>query len=232
MSDAEALTALDTDLWVATRGLPLWVGDVGTRMTVMRLGGGDLLLHSPVSLDPGLRAALDRLGRVRWVVGPSLVHHLFLADYAKAYPAAALWGAPGLAAKRPDLRFERTLAGAAVPEWEGRVHYARFEGAPRINELVFLHRPTRTLVLTDLAFNVQPGAKNRAKIFHWLVGAGGGFGPHRIIRAVIRDRAAARRSLAGILAWDFERIVVTHGDVLERGGREALRAGFAFLGPS
>src|SRR5262245_47319802 len=150
MSTAETLTALDTDLWVATRSLPLWVGDVGTRMTVMRLGG-DLLLHSPVSLDAELREALDRLGRVRWVGGPSLVHHLFLADYANAYPEAVLWGAPGLAAKRPDLRFARTLTGEAVPEWEGRVRYALFEGAPRINELVFLHCPTRTLVLTDLA---------------------------------------------------------------------------------
>ena len=100
-----------------------------------------------------------------------------------------------------------------------------------MNEVVFLQRPTRTLLLTDLAFNVQPGAKNRAKVFHWLVGAGGRFGPHRIIRAVIRDREAARRSLAKILEWDFERIIVTHGDVLEHGGREALRAAFAFLGP-
>ena len=230
MSGAEPLTKLDEDLWVAARPLPLWVCDVGTRMTVMRLGG-DLLLVSPVSLDPALRAALEPLGRVRWVVGPSLVHHLFLGEYAQAHPSAELWGAPGLAAKRPDLRFQRVLGGEAPPEWEGRVQYLLFEGAPRINEVVFLHRPTRTLVLTDLAFNVQPGAKNRAKVFHWLVGAGNRFGPHRIIRAVIRDREAARRSLASILAWDFERIIVTHGDVLERGGREALRAGFAFLGP-
>jgi hypothetical protein len=231
MSEAEPLARLDEELWIATRPLPLWVGDVGTRMTVMRVGGGDLLLHSPVSLEPGLRAALERIGRVRWVIGPSLVHHLFLADYAKAYPSAELWGAPGLAAKRPDLRFTRVLDGASPPEWDGRVRYALFAGAPRINEVVFLHRPTRTLVLTDLAFNVQPGAKNRAKVFHWLVGAGGRFGPHRIVRSLIRDRDAARRSLAELLAWDFERIIVTHGDVLECGGREALRAGFAFLGP-
>ena len=84
-------------------------------------------------------------------------------------------------------------------------------------------------MLTDLAFNVQPGAKNRAKVFHWLVGASGRFGPHRIFRALMRDRDAARRSLEQILAWDFDRIVVTHGAVLEHGGREALRAGFAFL---
>ena len=105
-----------------------------------------------------------------------------------------------------------------------------FAGAPAINEVVFLHRSSRTLLLTDLAFNVPSGPGNRARIFHWLVGATGRFGPHRIVRAVIRDREAARRSLATILAWDFDRVIVTHGDVLERGGPAAMRSGFAYLG--
>jgi hypothetical protein len=231
MPGAEALERLEDELWIATRPLPLWVGDVGTRMSVLRLAGSDLLIHSPVSIDPTLRAALDAIGRVRWVVGPSLVHHLFLGDYARAYPAAELWGAPGLAAKRPDLRFHRVLDGARAAEWDGHLAYRLFEGAPRLNEVVFWQRATRTLLLTDLAFNVQAGARNRAKLFHWLVGAGGRFGPHRIIRAAIRDRDAARRSLAKILEWDFDRVIVAHGDVLEHGGREALRAAFAFLGP-
>jgi hypothetical protein len=231
MSHAETLERLDEGLWVATRPLPLAVGDVGTRMSVLRLPEGDLILHSPVSLDPALRAALDAIGRVRWVVGPSRVHHLFLGDYASAYPGAELWGAPGLAEKRRDLRFHRVLDGAPVPEWRGCVEVRLFEGAPTLNEVVFLHRPSRTLLLTDLAFNVQRGPRNRARFFHWLVGATGRFGPHRIVRLAIRDRAAARRSLAAILAWDFERVVVTHGDVLAHGGREALRKGFAFLGP-
>ena len=198
-------------------------------MTVIRLGGGDLLLHSPVSLDPALREALDRIGRVRWVVGPSKVHHLYLGDYVRAYPDAELCGAPGLAEKRPDLRFQHVLDATPVAAWEGRVLHHPFAGAPAVNEVVFLHRPSRTLLLTDLAFNVKPGPRNRARLFHWLVGATGRFGPHRILRAAIRDREAARRSLATILAWDFDRIIVTHGDVLAHGGREALRAGFSFL---
>jgi hypothetical protein len=61
------------------------------------------------------------------------------------------------------------------------------------------------------------------------VGATGRFGPHRIVRAFVRDRAAARRSLERILAWDFDRVIVSHGDVLETGGRAALERGFAWL---
>jgi hypothetical protein len=118
-----------------------------------------------------------------------------------------------------------------VAAWGDQVLHHLFAGAPYLNEVVFLHRRTRTLLLTDLAFNVQPGERNQARIFHWLVGATGRFGPHRIVRSTMRDRKAARGSLAAILAWDFDRIIVTHGDVLEHGGRAALQAAFAFLGP-
>jgi len=226
---AETLERLAENLWVATRPLPLCVGDVGMRMTVIRLAGDDLLLHSPVSLDPALREALDRTGRVRWVVGPSKVHHLFLGDYVRAYPEAELCGAPGLPQKRRDLHFQRVLGDQPVPAWGDQVRHLLVAGAPAVNEVVFLHPSTRTLLLTDFAFNVQPGERNRARVFHWLVGATGRFGPHRILRATIRDRAAARRSLETILSWDFDRVIVTHGDVLETGGKPALRAGFGFL---
>jgi hypothetical protein len=55
------------------------------------------------------------------------------------------------------------------------------------------------------------------------------FGPHRIIRSGITNRAAARRSVARILQWDFDRVTVTHGEVLESGGRDRFREAFAYL---
>jgi len=225
-----ALQQLAEDLWVASRPLSLWLGDVGTRMTVIRIGEG-LFLHSPVPLDPATRATLDRLGTVRWVVGPSKVHHFYLGDYTRAYPAAQLCAAPGLPEKRKDIVFQHVMDASWTPPWGDAVLHHLFRGAPAINEVVFFHPASRSLLLTDLAFNVQPGPQNHARLFHWLVGATGRFGPHRILRAAIRDRAAARESLAAILRWDFDRVIVTHGSVLEHGGRASLERAFAFLGP-
>ena len=225
-----ALEPLATDLWVARRPLPIAVGDIGARMTVLRVPDGSLLLHSPVPLDAALERALRELGPVKWLVGPSKGHHLFLGDYAKAFPGAALCGAPGLAEKRRDLAFQHVLAPQPPPGWPESVKLQLVEGAPFMNEVALLHAPSRTLVLTDLVFNVQPGATNRARLFHWLVGATGRFGPHRLIRLGIRDRAAARRSLDRILAWDFDRIVMSHGEVVETGGHRLLEQAFAYLG--
>ena len=44
-----------------------------------------------------------------------------------------------------------------------------------------------------------------------------------------RDRPAARASLERLLAEDFERIILCHGEVLEKGGREALRLAYGWL---
>jgi hypothetical protein len=228
----ELLVALDRDLWVASRPLRLWVGDVGTRMSIIRLKGGELLLHSPVTLDAETRRALDDLGVVRWIVGPNKAHHFYLGDCARAYSSAALYGAPGLPEKRRDLRFDAVLEEEIADRWGGEVLLHLFRGAPLLNEVVFFHPSTRTLLLTDLAFNVCEGGRNRARLFHWLVGATGRFGPHRLVRAVIRDHEAARRSLETILGWDFERVIVTHGEVLESGGRRCLEDAFSYLSAS
>lgn len=224
----EALTALAPDLWVATRPLPLIVGDIGTRMTVIRLRDGSLFLHSPVALDAATRRALDALGPVRAVVAPSLVHHFFVGDYRTAYPQATLYAAPGLEKKRRDVPFGAVLDDEPPPQWAGQLEQHVFRGAPIMNEVVFFHPPTRTLLLTDLAFNVTRPLAGRARVFLWLVKARG-FGPHRIIRLGVRDRDAARSSLERLLQWDFDRIVVTHGDVLDSGGHAAMQSAFAWL---
>jgi hypothetical protein len=223
------LTHLDDNLWVARRPLPLWVGDLGARMTVIRLDDGGLLLHSPVECDPETAAAVEALGDVRWLLGPSLPHHLFLGGWAERFPDAKLCGVPGLPDKRPDLCFDRVLE-SGPPEW-GSLQAHLFAGAPLLSELVLFHPGSRTLVVTDLAFNVRRDGRNEARLFHWLVGAVDQFGPHRLVRATaFRDRAACRRSVEAVLAWDFDRVVVSHGEVLETGGHQAFCHAFEFLG--
>jgi Domain of unknown function (DUF4336) len=224
-----ALEKLAADLWVARRPLRLFVGDIGARMTVIRLTDGSLFLHSPVHLDQATREALDALGAVGAIVAPCKVHHFFVRDYLDGYPAARAYGPPGLAEKRKDLTFHATLSDEAPPQWRGQIEQHVFRGAARLNEVVFFHPASRTLILTDLAFNVPADQTAAARLFYVLAGAAGRFGPHRLVRLLIRDRRAARESVDRILRWDFDRIVVSHGEVLETGGRQQLATAFDFL---
>jgi hypothetical protein len=223
------LRALDRNLWVVERPQRFYGLEVGTRMTVIRLAGGSLLLHSPVVLDGGLRAELDTIGRVRFVVAPNRVHHLYAGRVADAYPEARLWVGPGVERKRPDLVFVAVLGDEAPAEWRGQVDQVFFRGRPYENEVVFFHRESRTLVLCDLAFNFGPRAARPTRWLMRLLRSYGRFGPSTLDPWLIRDRVAARASLERILAWDFDRVVVAHGEVLDAGGRDALRHGYRWL---
>jgi hypothetical protein len=223
------LRALAENIWIAERAQRFYGLEVGTRMTVIRLADGSLLLHSPVQLDPELRRELDAIGRVRYTVAPNRVHHLYAGEVAKAYPGARLWVGPGLERKRPDLQFVAVLGDDAPAEWRGQVDQVFFRGRPYENEVVFCHRASRTLIMCDLAFNFGPRAAAPTRLLMRLLRSYGRFGPSKLDPFLIRDRRAARESLERILGWDFDRVVVAHGDVLESGGREALRQGYAWL---
>jgi hypothetical protein len=229
---ADLLRNLAPNLWVADRRFRNGLFDVGARMTVFRLRDGGLVLHSPVELDPGLRTELKRLGEVRGVIAPNRQHHLFAADYPTGYPDALLFAAPGLPEKRPDLQFAEVLSDTAPPLWRGEIEQLVFGGTPILNEVVFFHPASRTVSFTDLVFNIPRGqARGVSRLFYRLVGAEGRFGPHRLARwAFIRNRGEAHASIERILRWDFDRVTVTHGDVLERGGHDAVRNAFSFLG--
>jgi Domain of unknown function (DUF4336) len=223
------LRQLAENLWVSERPQTFYGLPVGTRMTVVRLAGDRLLLHSPVALDTGLRAELDALGRVCFAVAPNRVHHLHAGEVATAYPGTRLWVAPGLERKRPDLRFEAVLGDDAPAEWRDELAQVFFRGRPYENEVVFFHRASRTLVMCDLAFNFGPRSPAPTRILMKLLRSYGRFGPSTLDPLLIRDRRAARESLERILAWDFDRVIVAHGDVLDHGGHDLLRGGYSWL---
>ncbi len=223
------LRELADNLWVEERPQRFYGLEVGARMTVMRLADKSLLLHSPVSLDPQLRSELDSLGAVRYAVAPNRFHHLYAGEVANEYPEARLWVAPGVEQKRPDLEFVGVLGDEVPEEWQDEVDQVFFRGRPLENEVTFLHRASRTLVLCDLAFNFGPRAPFPTRLLMTLVGGYGRFGPTRLDPFIIRNRPAARQSLERILSWDFDRVVVAHGEVLEAGGPAALRAGYDWL---
>jgi hypothetical protein len=133
-------------------------------------------------------------------------------------------------ASEETFRFDGVLTDVALEMWRGQLEQQVFRGAPVLNEVIFFHPASRTVIFTDLVFNLPASARRSAPMFFWLLDAAGKFGPHRLIRArAIRDRAAAHQSVDRILKWDFERVILSHGDVVNAGGKERVASAFAYL---
>jgi len=153
------LRQLDENLWVIERPLRFGGVELGARMTVIRLRGGELFLHSPLGLDDALRGELERLGTPRFAVAPNRFHHLYVGAYRDAFPGMQLYAAPGLPEKRRDLRFDAVLdRDDASHGWSGEIDQAFVRGYPLMNEVVFCHRASRSLLVCDLMFNMREDA--------------------------------------------------------------------------
>jgi hypothetical protein len=225
----ETVRSLDKDLWVIDQPFKLPGGiELGTRTTLVRLSDASLWVHSPGPLTPAIRAWLEENGPVGAIVAPNLLHHLFLREAVDACPDAAVFGPPGLDAK-VDVA-ARVLDGQETP-WAGDLELVFVGGSPKMNELVFFHAGSRTLIVTDLAFNFRSADSFITRIFLRINGSLGSFGPSRLGKRVfLGDRAEIRLAIDRILEWDFDRIVLSHGEVLETGGRDALRDAFTWVG--
>ena len=223
------LRSIAKDVWVIDH--PLRVGglQLGTRTTVVRLANGGLWMHSPGPLRPELTAQLVALGPIQALVAPNAMHHLYLGENIRAFPQATVYVSPALPAKIKGAFTYNILSDEPPVLWRDDFTQHLVGGIPKLQEVVLLHRASRTLILTDLAFNIRQSDSWFTRLFMRINGAYGHFGPSRIFRTLVKDRAALRSSLNRMQEWDFDRIIVTHGDVLETGGKSAMQTQYAWV---
>eukprot|EP00897_Mesotaenium_endlicherianum_P004780 jgi/Mesen1/432/ME001000S10639 len=218
-------------VWAAERPF-VWIStiDVGGRMGTVKLQDGSVWVHSPVPLDAALKAEMDKLGPVKHVVSPNYEHAGFAKQWLDAYPQAIGYACPGLAQKRPETGYHREVGqGDVAPaEWLGEFEFAwldcehnPFTQKPFFNEVVFCHKPSGVLFVSDLFWN-YPQKDTPVTTWLWKQGMDRVYLPfYKRFMLFRRDRF--RQILDTILSWQWDSIVPCHGDVIEQDGKQVLR---------
>jgi len=228
MPPAPGIEPLADGLWSRTRPLRFFGVETGTRMTLVRLSDGGLFVHSPGPLDAEARAFVTATGPVTAIVAPSLFHHLWAGEWKTAYPDALLFASPGLERKRADLPWDGVLGDSPEPRWQGDLDQVYFGARTMELEVVFHHRASRSLICCDMIFNLAAHPSRTTRLVAFLL-ANRAPGATWLEKIMIRDRAGAREQIDRVLAWDFDRIVLSHGPMIETGGREVVRRAYAWL---
>lgn len=221
---------LADNLWIFEgETVPFYAMPYQTRMTVVRLASGQLWLHSPIRLTEALQQQLAPLGEVAFLIAPNHLHHLFLGDWQAAYPDARSYGTREVMAKREDLHFDGELMDSADFPWSQELDQLMFTGSKVMEECVFFHRPSATMIVTDLVENIDP------QIFKpWqrgLAGLAGVLAPNGKMpldwrMTFLFKKAQTREHLRRMLDWQPQRLIMAHGKIIDRDAGDFLARSF------
>ena len=222
------------DLWVVEGPN---VRDFGiiftTRMVIARLSDGSLWVDSPVSVTTDTLKRVIALGPVQYIVAATPRHVWRLAEWHAQFPGAQLWAAKPspLTLKKGNLKFTGILTDATPQVWAEDLEQVPFRGNPLIEEVIFFHRKSRTVILDDLIQNhpALKGHRLRNVLFRLAGVASPNGGVPRDIRLSFIHRDLARQSLEKLLSWDFDKLIIAHGVCIETNAKAFVERAFQWL---
>jgi hypothetical protein len=205
-----------------------------TRMTIVQLPNGDLFLHSPIAYNATLAKQLESQGRIRHLISPNRGHYAHIGEWARAFPDAITWASPRVRqrarSQRIDIHFERDLGPQAPEQWRDAMDQAIIPGAV-LDEVVFFHRRSKTLILADTIMNFElERMRQPYRLIARLCGiyAPSGGMPADLRLALWPKRQEVRPAYERVLAWEPERIILSHGRCFETNGTAAIRRAFSW----
>lgn len=207
-----------------------------TRSVIIRLQNGGLWVWSPIELSDKLRSEIETIGWPAHLVSPNKLHHLFLSDWHAAFPEAELWGPASAIRRRRDLPFQPPLIDEPPDAWVGQIDQCWFRGSLAMDEIGFLHLPSRTVILADVCQNFSPkwlrenwAPWQRPIAQFSAIIEGKGYAPIDWRLSFVR-RGKLREAREKVLGWDPRAVIMAHGEWQAQNGRQFLARAFEWIG--
>jgi len=231
---------IDRNIWVGEQPLRYFGLSVGTRMTVIRLTTGELVVISPLQPDNATIQQLNEIGEVSYIIAPNLYHSLFALEFKAFYPKAKLLAAPGLETKKPELPIDQVIQDSRN-SFLDEIECLLFDGfrtfglsgPSPLNECVLFHPESHTLVLTDTAFHFDESFPLITQLAARVLGGYKELRPSLLEQLATQEKEKVEQSVQNVLSWDFRRVIMAHGSLVETDAKKRFKEGYEwFLGKS
>ena len=193
------------------------------RMTIIKLKSGGLFVHSPIPLNQNLKEEINSIGNVEIIASPNLLHHLFIGDWQEAYPEAKLFAPKGLNKKRKDLRIDFELGTEFDEKFSEEILRFELAGMPKVNESLFYHIESKTLIATDFCFYL-PEALGFTSLYASMMGFKNTVKCPLLFRAGISDKSAFKNSLSALSTLEIDHLSMCHDQIISQDAQKELKA--------
>jgi hypothetical protein len=218
----EKMRSFEDKLVTVAGDLPMPLGDFPRRMTVVRLANGQLVIFSALALDEPEMRALEKFGKPSFLIIPSEIHRMDAKIWKERYPDLLVIAPPGARRRAEEL----VDVDTTEPDFgDPSVRYVNVPGTDGGEAALLVETSTgTTLVICDLIWNVH----HRRGFGGWLFRLFRLTSESPQIASVVRMKIKDKRALRDqFLSWanldGLNRIVVCHGDIVERDPPGVLR---------
>ncbi len=198
------------------------------KMPLMLLPVRSVLVALPTAqilISPGSQLTEEQLrsaGNVTDLVVTNLFHCAGILKALKVFPKARVWGVPGCKEAKPDIPWTDILTyDAWLYSNELKMH--GLKGMPKVNEVVFLHLPSKSLIVADLCFNMLDSKGFGAWLILSLFGTYKKLAVSKFFMSAVKNREAFVDSLQQLFLMEFDQIIVSHGSNVPANGKEILK---------
>lgn len=227
------MQSIAEDIWVFDGdAVPFLTVPFTTRMTIIRLSTGELWVHSPIKLSEEVKIQVEKLGVVKYLIAPNHLHHLFFLDWKLYYPDAVCYGTDEVIKKRADIKFNYSLNKEQDWAWSIDIDQVLFTGSSLMEECVFFHKSSATLIVTDLVENFTGDDFNGCqRVIAKGVGilAPNGKMPLDWRLSFMFSKSRARNHISVIYGWQPEVVIMSHGVIVDEGAGAFLKRSFSWL---
>ena len=215
------------NLWLVRQPLKMLGLDFGTVMTIIRLEDYSLLIHSPIELNSHLLREIEALGNVKYVISPNTFHHVYGPRFMEHFPNATYYYAPGLEKKiknkLPYIKNKQELKQGGIIPWSRDISHLHITGMPFVNEFVFYHKISKTLITSNLVYVLEQGNTLWNKFLLLAMGGKAGVpSQSRLFKCCIRNKKDYNNSISMLNNWDITRMIMSHGTLWECPGKDLL----------
>ncbi len=194
----------------------------------LELDNNELMIISPGPFEQKMIQEIVAKYSMVYCVAPNAFHHLNLKSFNDLFPNIDIYGPESITKKQPWLSEKLLSLDSLKDKLIDQISFFPILGNSILDETVFYCRRSKSLIVTDLFFNMRNPMPLGRKCILSLVGAKNKIAQSKLIKSSTKDKEAYLRSVKPLSELDCKQIIVAHGHNIE--GAAEIKKAFEAIG--